>query len=308
VLFKLGPISIPGAGLATQPGFLTRPEVAFPMKRFLLLVGIAACCSPMTLVAQFSSSIENLAPLAAVASGAGGGGTAASGNAPTAPFSRLALGAGISPLGVNLSATTYVNRYLNVRGTGNIFSYSIDNISTNGLNISGNLNLASAGVSADFYPFPNHGFRLSPGLLFYNANEVTGTVEEQSGSSFTFNGTSYTSTSTVTGTAKIGLNSQNPAFTITTGWGNQISRKGGHLSFPVEIGVAVVGSPSVNIALTSGQVCATSTSGTVCQSVLNFPGLQSNIQAQEAKYKSDLDPLKTYPILSFGVAYSFGLR
>jgi ubiquinone biosynthesis protein Coq4 len=36
--------------------------------------------------------------------------------------------------------------------------------------------------------------------------------------------------------------------------------------------------------------------------------VQSNLQAQIAKYKSDLDPLKTYPIASFGVAYSFHVR
>jgi len=36
--------------------------------------------------------------------------------------------------------------------------------------------------------------------------------------------------------------------------------------------------------------------------------VQTNLQAQVNKYKSDLDPLKTFPIISFGVAYSFNLR
>jgi hypothetical protein len=36
--------------------------------------------------------------------------------------------------------------------------------------------------------------------------------------------------------------------------------------------------------------------------------IQSNLSAQIAKWTSDLNPLKTYPILSLGVAYSFSVR
>jgi hypothetical protein len=32
------------------------------------------------------------------------------------------------------------------------------------------------------------------------------------------------------------------------------------------------------------------------------------LQAQVAKYKNDLDPLRTYPIVSSGVAYNFRIR
>jgi hypothetical protein len=34
----------------------------------------------------------------------------------------------------------------------------------------------------------------------------------------------------------------------------------------------------------------------------------SRLQAQVAKYKNDLDPLRTYPIVSSGVAYNFRIR
>jgi hypothetical protein len=46
----------------------------------------------------------------------------------------------------------------------------------------------------------------------------------------------------------------------------------------------------------------TSTTDTTAQDV------QSNLAAQIAKWMSDLDALKTYPVLSFGVAYSFSVR
>lgn len=61
-------------------------------------------------------------------------------------------------------------------------------------------------------------------------------------------------------------------------------------------------------ALTSGQVC-TNPQGTVgCQNVVGDAPLNANLNAQIAKYKSDLDPLRFYPIVSFGLAYNFPIR
>jgi hypothetical protein len=227
---------------------------------------------------------------------------------PAAPFSRLAFGGGFSPLGIRLMAATNVGRYLNLRGDGNFFHFTEDGISTNGFMVDAKLNLASAGVSADIFPFPNHGFRVSPGLLFYNANGAGATFNVKGGTSFTLNDTTYyaSSTNPVMGTGNLGLNTQKPAFTVTTGWGNMIPRNGRHWSFPVEIGVAFIGAPSLNIALTSGQVC--DAEGLNCVNVATDPSVQANLQTQVAKDKSDLDPLKTYPIVSFGVAYSINLR
>jgi hypothetical protein len=103
------------------------------------------------------------------------------------------------------------------------------------------------------------------------------------------------------------LNAQKPAFTVTGGWGNMIPRKaGGHLSFPVEVGVAFIGAPTLNIVLNSGQVC--NAQGQNCVDVATDADVQTNLKAQIAKYQSDLNPLKTYPIVSFGVAYSFHVR
>jgi hypothetical protein len=227
---------------------------------------------------------------------------------PVTPFSRIAFGGGFSPMGINLMAATNVNRYMDLRATGNVFKFTENGISTNGFNVDANLNLASMGLSADVFPFPNHGFRVSPGVLIYNANAANATFNVQGGTSFTLNDTTYyaSSTNPVMGSGHLGLNSQKPAFTITTGWGNMIPHNGGHFSFPVEVGVALIGEPSLNIALTSGQVC--DAQGQNCVNVATDPSVQSNLQTQIAKYKSDLDPLKTYPIVSAGVAYSFHLR
>lgn len=223
------------------------------------------------------------------------------------PFSRLAFSSGASPLGIRLMAATNINRYMNVRATGAIFKYTDSNISVSDFNVNAHLNFASAGASLDIYPFPSHGFRISPGLLFYNDNGISGDFSVQGGSSFTLNNTTYyaSSTNPVTGHGGLGLNSQNPAFTITTGWGNMIRRKG-HFSFPFEVGVALVGQPSLYIALNSGQVC--DAQGVYCANVASDANLQSDLKAQIAKYKKDLNPLKTYPIISGGIAYSFRIR
>lgn len=224
------------------------------------------------------------------------------------PFSRLAVGGGFGLMGVNLQAATNLNSHMNLRGVGNVFNYDINNINTNGMNISGKLNMATAGVAVDFFPFPKHGLRISPGVLFYNQNAASATVAVQGGTSFTLDNTTFYASSTkpVTGTANFGFHTQNPAFTITTGYGNIIPRKGGHLSFPFELGVALVGTPTTNVALTGGQVC--NAQGLFCVDVATDQTVQTNLQAQVNKYKGDLDPLKTYPIISFGVAYSFNLR
>lgn len=229
-----------------------------------------------------------------------------------APFSRVGLEAGVSLMGINLQAATNMERHLNLRVNGNVFNYSKSNIETNGVTYSGKLNLASVGVDVDYYPFPTHGFRLSPGLLLYNQNTVSATGVVAGGTSFTVNGATYYSSAQnpVQATASIGLNANNPAFTLTTGWGNIISRTGGHLSFPFEIGAAFTGAPKPNIAFPSGQVCGSGFSGAVsnCVDVSTDKQFQSDVQAQTATYKSDLNVVGIYPIISFGIGYNFHVR
>ena len=226
------------------------------------------------------------------------------------PFSHVAFGGGVSSMGVNLQAAVIANRYMNIRGVGNFFNYSLNNVQTNGLNLSGTLNLATAGASVDLYPFPNHGFRVSPGLLFYNQNQLAATVVAPGGTSFTLDDYTYYSSQAnpVTGNGSVALNQHKQAFTITTGWGNMIPRRGQHWSFPFEIGAAFVGQPTVNMALTSGQVCSNPNGTGFCQDVAGNPQINDNLQAQVNKYQTDLNPFKIYPIVSTGVAFSFGTR
>lgn len=291
------------------------------MKRnvnFVLLVLLAAASA---LTAQsFNSSSSLVASLAAAEPGSDAAGQTSSpienAGAP-GRFSRLAFGVGVSPLGIQLQAATNISEHLNLRGTGNIFKYST-NFTTNGITANASLNLASAGVALDIYPF-RAGFRISPGVLFYNGNQLTATDTVPGGTSFTLdnqtfysaNANAATGATPVSGGATLGLNAIKPAFTITTGWGNMIPRKGGHWSFPFEIGVALIGAPTLTANLT-GTACYDQAQ-TECANLSSTTNpiavqVQTDLQAQIATWKSDLNPLKTYPIISGGVAYCFHVR
>lgn len=280
------------------------------MKPNAIFLSLALLAAPASMLAQspsFSSSqmVDGSTPEPA-------GGQAAPPVRGTyvskGPFSRVAIGGGFSPLGINLLVATNLGQHMNLRATGNVLNYTASNISTNGFNVDAKLSLASAGVSLDLYPFPKHGFHVGPGVLFDNTNAADATFSVPGGTSFTLDSqTFYTSTTNpVRGTGTLGLHSHNPAFTATGGWGNVIPHKGGHWSFPVEVGVAFIGAPTLNIALTQGQVCYQSSQN--CTDVATDQDVQTALKAQVAKYKSDLDPLKTYPIVSFGVAYAFHIR
>jgi hypothetical protein len=233
------------------------------------------------------------------------------------PFSRFAIGGTFNTLGPGIQITTNLADHFNLRATGNAFRYSTT-FNTSGFNANAKLSMTNASLAADIYPF-HRGFRVSPGVMVLNNNRVAANAVAAGGSSFTFDGTTYysananaaTGATPLTVNGGLGLNTTRPAFTLTTGWGNTIPRNGGHWSFPFEVGAAFVGSPSVNVTL-AGWACQDqaqtqcgnmqdTTNGTAQQ-------VQTSLAAQITKWKSDLNPLETYPILSFGVAYSFPVR
>lgn len=233
------------------------------------------------------------------------------------PFSHFAIGGSFNTLGPGIQITTNLADHFNLRATGNTFRYSTT-FNTNGFDANAKLSMTNASLAADIYPF-HKGFRVSPGLMLLNNNRIAANAVAAGGTSFTFNNTTYysatanaaTGATPLTVSGGLGLNTTKPAFTLTTGWGNTIPRNGNHWSFPFEVGAAFVGAPSVNVTL-AGWACqdqaqtqcgdVTDTTNTTSQDI------QTSLAAQITKWKSDLDPLKTYPILSFGVAYSFPVR
>jgi hypothetical protein len=283
---------------------------------FCLVLALAA--APGAVFGQSSTSSLDL-NTPDTDSGSGGGHSVTRSTVSTsgsAPFSRFGFGVGISPLGIGLQTATNINDHFNVRGTGNFFNYATS-FTTNGFTANASLSLASAGAALDYYPF-HKGFRLSPGVLFYNGNKLTASDTVAGGTSFTLNGDTFYSANANTatgatpanGNATLGLNTTKPAFTMTTGWGNMVPRTGWHISFPFEIGAAFTGAPSLNANL-AGWACYDQAQTECTNLSSNNPiavEVQNDLHAQLAKWNSDLNVLKTYPILSVGVAYSFGVR
>lgn len=136
---------------------------------------------------------------------------------PGQPFSKLAIGPSISPLGIGLDLTTNLNRHPNLRASGSFFDQPI-HFTTNGFHADAKVKLASTRASLDIYPF-HTGFRISPGLLVYNQNRITATEQIAGGSSFTLNGDTYYSANAnaatgavpINGTALLNLKSQQSA-------------------------------------------------------------------------------------------------
>jgi hypothetical protein len=223
------------------------------------------------------------------------------------PFSRMSAGVNISPLGVGFMAATNINPHFDIRGDGSFFNFTDNNWTTQGFTIDARINFASARASVDYYPF-HKGFRLTPGVMFLNRNSGSFSLAAAPGESFSLNNQNYysaTGSNAVKGLGTFGLGNGSPAFTLTTGWGNIIPRPGRHLTFPFELGVAFIKDPTLNFNL-SGFVC--DASGNNCVNVATNPQVQANLAAQVKSYQNDIDGLKTYPIASFGVAYSFGIR
>lgn len=290
------------------------------MKHRKILSLLAVAFAASTLASQsLPTSLNRIAPRANNSVGGSyhsSGATQKKKPVPPPPFSRIAIGGGVSTLGPNLQITTNVNSHLNLRATGNALDYST-NFSTNGFNANAKLNMVSAGFSADVFPF-HAGFRISPGVMMLNNNRVSATALAAGGTSFTFDDATYYSANANSATGatplnvvgSLGLHTTKPAFTVTTGWGNTIPRKG-HWSFPFELGVAFVGQPAINISL-SGWACQDQAQ-TQCGNVQNTTNstaqqIQNSLTAQVVKWKNDLNLIDGYPIVSFGAAYSFRIR
>ena len=285
------------------------------MKYKLSILPVALLLATSSLVAQMSTRSAALADENSDGGSYRPSPTIQGGSVYGGPFSHIAIGGSFNTFGPGVQITTNLADRFNLRASGNALYYST-NFNTSGFDAHAKMNMASVGVSADVYPFLRHGFRVSPGILVVNNNRINATAVAAGGTSIDFNDTTYYSATANAATGatplnvkgSLGLNTTKPAFTLTTGWGNTIPRNGGHWSFPFEVGAAFIGAPSVNVAL-SGWACQDQAQ-TECGDVSDTSNstaqdIQTSLAAQITKWKSDLDPLKTYPILSFGVAYSF---
>src|SRR6266550_6429598 len=200
--------------------------------------------------------------------------------------SKVGIGLKVSTLGVGIEAAVPLFAKADLRGGANYFHYD-RSMTNDGIHYTGQLQFRS--VEAHFDWFPIGGFHVSPGVLFYNGNQLTANAAVPGGQNFTLSGTQYQSDPTmpVGGTGKLDFVKVSP--TIMVGFGSLIPRSGRHFSFLFEVGGAYQGSARVALNFT-GNVC--DTTGTFCRSVASDPTVQTNIQAQERKIRNDVNPYR----------------
>ena len=204
-------------------------------------------------------------------------------------FSRIGIGVKISTLGAGIEVATPLAGKFNLRGGFNMFRYSRP-ITNNGIQYDGHLQFQSAEAHLDWFLFG--GIHISPGILFYNGNQLTATASVPGGQTFSVGGTSYESdpTAPVTGTGKLNFVKVSPS--IMVGIGNLIPRNGRHYSFLFEVGGAYQGSARVALNL-AGNVC--DTTGTFCRAVSSDPTVQANIQVPTSKNPERCQSVSIFP-------------
>jgi hypothetical protein len=253
--------------------------------------------------AQFDRSFLSTAtPFDSYSAGFGG---AAGGQVEPAAYSsrylsRLAIRSGISTFGVGASLATNLPYRLDLRVFGNYTDFDWK-LNESDFYVIVNIGMANAGALVDYYPWKR--LRISPGLLFYNTNRLSATLQAQPGATFTLNNVTYTSddANPIHGTGGLSLGGR--GFMATSGWGNIVSRNEKRWHFPFEAGAAFIDKPIVNFSL-QGNICE----GGVCVPATTFPDFQSNLNAQLSDWNRRVAPFHIYPFIQGGLSYTFRYR
>jgi hypothetical protein len=214
---------------------------------------------------------------------------------------RIPIGIGlkVSTFGIGGEVAVAVSHRTNLRVGFNAFRYGRTFVK-DGVTYKGNLDLRSAQATYDMFLLK--GLHISPGVLFYNGNQVAANASVPGGQTFTLSNTSYVSDAAdpVNGTGKLTVYKAAPMLLL--GIGNLVPRSSSHFSTSIEIGAAYQGPPRVTLNL-GGSVC--DPSGLFCRAISSDPTIQRNIAAEQAKLNASASPYKFYPVLSFGIGYRF---
>lgn len=187
----------------------------------------------------------------------------------------------ISTLGAGLELGYKISKHVSVRGLINAYDYDYHTTSDN-IAYRGKLKLGSVGAQVDYRFVEDSPFYLTAGL-YANDNKIDATATPTT--TTTIGGLPYTPAQigTLTGNAK--FKSSAPYLGLGWRWGV------GHVDFNVEAGAYFQGKPTVTLT----------SNGTLA----NDPTYQSALNRERQDLQSDLDDLKTYPVVALGVGYKF---
>jgi len=234
------------------------------------------------------------------------------------PFSRVGIGADISPWGIGVKSAIVLNHYFDGRLQGSFFNLDTGRFEVEGYNVDAKFNFGSAAAALDWYPWGSV-WRISPGIVFLNNNEISasstvvGGTEVDLGDHTYYSATANAATGAtpLTATGLLGLHSKKPALSITGGFGKFIPHSDRHWSFPSEFGVAFTGAPTVDVNV-SGWACLDKQQKQ-CSSLgdpKNSITVEFNkdLQTRLTHLRQNLNKVTIYPIISTSVVYSFNIR
>jgi hypothetical protein len=235
-----------------------------------------------------------------------------------APWSRMSVGGDVSPLGIGIKGTIDMNTFMDLRGNFNVFRFNPGRFEVEGFNTYAHVQFTSAAAMLDTYPW-NSVWRLSAGVMLFNNNQISGTVDIAPGTQFTLNGQDFYSanpsvapgTTPLTGGGVLGFHRDTPAVIVSGGFGKFIPRSERHWSFPSEFGVIFTGAPTINVH-ESGWVCADKAE-TQCANLSNSANpvtiqFNNSLNAELSKWRRTLNDIPVYPVFSYSVVYSFNIR
>jgi len=191
----------------------------------------------------------------------------------------------VSTLGFGIDASTPINNTFSGRLNINGATYS-DEQTSDGNKYEGTLDLFTAGILVDAYPFENN-FRISSGV-YYNGNGFTGTVTPSLTQTVELNGIIYGASDITKVNTDVTFNKVAPYLGI--GWGNDARDKGWGFTFDLGL-------------LYHGKGEATLTAEGIAAGVLTQ--VNDDLEKEEQNINDDLEDNQFYPVVSLGVNYTF---
>jgi hypothetical protein len=212
------------------------------------------------------------------------------------PFRSYAIGFRASTLGAGIEIATPLAGRINLRSGFNFFAFN-DPFSIDGVNYTARLHLQSSQTTLDWFI---GGFHISPGVL-YVKNSMSAPAFVGPGQTFVLGTQTFLNSvdDPVTGSSSV-VFPRTFAPLLLIGYGNLLPRHGGHLSLPVEVGVAYTGAAQINVAL-NGTACVTNGCVNFSQNADAQKFLKQEIQI----LNEDLKHYPVFPIVSMGLAYRF---
>ncbi len=151
--------------------------------------------------------------------------------------------------------------------------------------------LRTADILFDWYAYGASPLHLTAGLV-YHGNQVTAVARPGDNGSYTINGKTYTAADVGSLTGSIEFRRAAPYLGI--GWGNPLAAAKNKWTLTGDVGVFVLGPPKVKLVS-----LGCTTSQVVCRA------LATDVAADRARFKDDIDYRRAYPVLRVGAAYRF---